>query len=212
MASRLTDDSWAETAIEEACRLTEEWVRGLPAFNPRVNLGSVVGHKFPALVSEQDGVIHFARFLNEAGVPWDDIHHQVSISRWMFDAPHPAATKMTEGERKRRIDLALLRGDDFLAATLPATTAGFQFDAFLEFGYLSDYWMEPGAHKFGQPAKGHKKVRDDVAKVATNLAGGACRRGYVIVFAECDYGFDDTFVAETEATTGCRVRFIRGYG
>jgi hypothetical protein len=50
-----------------------------------------------------------------------------------------------------------------------------------------------------------------VAKVATNLAGGSCRLGYVIVFTECDYGFDDTFVAETEATTGCRVRFIRGY-
>jgi hypothetical protein len=54
-------------------------------------------------------------------------------------------------------------------------------------------------------------VKDDVAKVATNLTGGACRLGYVIVFAECDYGFDDAFVAETEATTGCRVRFIRGY-
>lgn len=118
-------------AIEDACRRTEEWFRALPAFEPRVNLGSVVGHKYPALLSEQDGVIHFARFLNEAGVPWESIHHQVSMSRWIFDAPHPAATTMTTGERRRRIDLALLRSEDFLAATLPATEPGFQFDAFL---------------------------------------------------------------------------------
>src|SRR5215211_2942171 len=122
--------SWAEDAIEEACRRTEVWFRSLPPFEPRVNLRSVVGHKYPALLSEQDGVIHFARFLNEAGVAWEDIHHQVAMSRWMFDAPHPAATKMTQGERQRRIDLALLRSQDFLAAKLPATEAGFQFDAF----------------------------------------------------------------------------------
>jgi hypothetical protein len=178
--------------------------------------GWAVGHKYPALVSEQDGVISHASSTRRSsssrpGVPWEDIHHQVAISRWIFDAPHPAATKMTEGERKRRIDLALLRSEDFLAATLPATEPGFQFDAVLEFGYLSDYWKEPCARNFGQPAKGQKKVKDDVVKVASNLAGGACRLGYVIVFAECDYSFEETFITETEVATGCRVRFIRGY-
>lgn len=211
LASRPPDNSWAETAVEEACLRAEEWFRALPPFQPRVNLGSVVGHKFPALLSEQDGVIHFARFLSEVGVPWDAIHHQVAISRWLFDAPHPAATKTTPGQRRRKIDLALLRSDDLLSAKLPATAPGFQFDAFLEFGYLSDYWHEPGARNFGEPARGHNKVKDDVAKVATNLAGGACRLGYVIVFAECDYGFAGDLVAEAEATSGCRVRFIRGY-
>ena len=58
---------------------------------------------------------------------------------------------------------------------------------------------------------GQNKVKEDVAKVATNLGGGACRLGYVIVFAECDYGLGDTFVADTEASSGCRVRFIRGW-
>jgi hypothetical protein len=205
------DRSWAEAAVEDACRLTEQWFRGLRRFEPRVNLGSVVGHKYPALLSEQDGVIHFARFLNEAGVPWEDIHHQVSMSRWMFDEPHPAATTMTEGERRRRIDLALLRGDTFLNATLPATQPGFQFDAFLEFGYLSDYWHEPGARNFGEPLRGQKKVKEDVAKVARNLAGDACRLGYVIVYAECDYGFEERFASESETATDCRVRFIRDY-
>jgi hypothetical protein len=36
------------------------------------------------------------------------------------------------------------------------------------------------------------------------------RLGYVIVFAECDYGFGE-FVADTEASSACRVRFIRGW-
>jgi hypothetical protein len=140
VTSAPADSAWAEQAIEDACRRTEKWFRSLPSFEPRVNLGTVVGHKFPALLSEQDGVIHFARFVNEAGVPWDAIHHQVSVSRWIFDLPHPAATAMTPGER-RRIDLALIRSEDFLAATLPATEPAFTFDAFLEFASLSDYWQ-----------------------------------------------------------------------
>jgi hypothetical protein len=143
-----------------------------------VNLGTVVGHKFPALLSEQDGVIHFARFLNEVGVPWDAIHHQVSVSRWMFDAPHPAATAMTPGERRRRIDLALLRSEHFLAATLPATGPGFTFDAFLEFAYLSDYWQQPKARVFNRdPLGAREKVAQDIEKIGAHLAAGACRLG-----------------------------------
>jgi hypothetical protein len=153
----IPSDSWAGTAVEEACLRAGAWFRALLPFEPRVNLGSVVGHKFPALVSEQDAVIHFARFLNEAGVAWEDIHHQVSISRWMFDAPHPAATKMTEGEQRRQIDLALLRSDEFLAATLPATEPGFQFDAFLEFGYLSDSWTGAGRAQVRSAGEGPRE-------------------------------------------------------
>lgn len=204
--------SWAEAAIEEACRRTEEWFRSLPPFEPRVNLGSVVGHKYPALLSEQDGVIHFARFLNEAGVPWDAIHHQVAVSRWIFDAPHPAATAMTPGERRRRIDLALLRSEDFLGAKLPAREPSFQFAAFLEFAYLSDYWKQPKARIFNRdPLGAREKVEKDVEKIAAHLAAGACRLGYVIAFEECDHEFQETFANDAEANYGCRVRFIRGY-
>jgi hypothetical protein len=59
----------------------EAWYRTLQPFPNRVNLGSVIRFKYPELVSEQDCMIHFARFLNEANVPWDAIHHQVSVSR-----------------------------------------------------------------------------------------------------------------------------------
>jgi hypothetical protein len=69
MTSPVPVEPWAEQAVEDACRRTTEWFRSLAPFDPRVNLGTVVGHKFPALLSEQDGVIHFARFLNEVAFP-----------------------------------------------------------------------------------------------------------------------------------------------
>jgi hypothetical protein len=144
-------------------------------------------------------------------VPWDAIHHQVSISRWLFDDPHPAATVVTPNKRKRRVDLALLKSEEFLAADLPATKPGFQFDAFLEFKYLDDYWTVEGARVFNDPDKGKDEVQEDVDKINLHLEGRACRVGYVVVFEECDWGFAPTFASESEARHGCRVRFIRGY-
>jgi hypothetical protein len=200
--------SWADRAIDDACERAEEWYRTLTQFPNRVNLGSVIGFKHPALVSEQDCVIHFARFLNEVGVPWDAIHHQVSVSRWLFEEPHPAASA---GAKTWRVDLALLTSEDFLAAGLPATEPGFRFDTCLEFAYLTDYWTLPDAHPWGAPANGRSKVQKDVEKIARYLGGGVCQSGYVIVFEECDWGFPPTFVAEAETNHGCRVRFVRGY-
>ena len=146
-------------------------------------------------------------------MPWDAIHHEVSLSRWMFDAPDPAATMMTPAQRRRRVDLALVRVEDFISAELPALGPGFHFDAFLEFGYLSDYWKVELARIFGgDPSKGRQKVKDDVEKIGIHLAAGACRLGYVIVFEECDWEFADQFACEVEGKHhGCRVRFIRNY-
>ena len=193
-----------EQAIESACTKAEDWYLRLPTFRDRVNLGSVVGFRHPAIVSEQDCVMHFARFLSDAGVDWESIHHQVSVSRWLFDSPHPAATA---GAKRWSVDLALLDAVEFGDADLPATKSGFAFDAFLEFAYLGDSWMEEGATKWGNPEKGRKKVAGDIEKVGRYLESGACRRGYVVVFEECPYGF----APEVEAENGCRVRFIRGY-
>ncbi len=88
---------------------------------------------------------------------------------------------------------------------------GFQFDACIEFGYLTDYWTVPRAHRWGAPAKGHDKVKKDVEKIARYLSGGVCRAGYVIVFEECDWEFSHTFISEAATSHGCRVRFVRGY-
>jgi hypothetical protein len=134
-------DDWADRAVEAACARAEEWYLDLPAFSRRVNLGSVVGFRHPAIVSEQDCVMHFARFLNESGAPWEAIHHQLSVSRWLFDSPHPAASA---GAKRWRVDLALLAAAEFGAARLPAREPGFAFDSFLEFAYLGDSWRRSG--------------------------------------------------------------------
>ena len=202
---------WAESAIERACVAANEWYRALPVFERRVNLGSVVGFKHPALMSEHDCVGQFARFIHEAGVPWDAIHHEVSDSRWLFDTPHPAANKSFPEERKWRVDIALLRPEEFQVAQLPALEQGFQFDAFLEFAYLDDFWTLPGVNPYGEPGKRRTKVQKDVEKIGRYVERGACAVGYVIVFEECDWGFPPSFVEDALRDNACRVRFIRDY-
>jgi len=51
-------------------------------------------------------VINFARLLHDECVPWNAVHHEVSISRWMFEAPHPAATVMGS---MQRVDASIWR-------------------------------------------------------------------------------------------------------
>ena len=190
-----------------------EWFRSLPPFPKRVNLRSVVGFRSPALLSERDCVLAFIRCLLDAGLTWEASHSEVSISRWIFDAPHPAATAMTKGGLRRRVDLVLADPEKLARAELPAVTPdGFQFEAFLEFGHLTDYWEQPKARIFNRdPIGGQEKVAADVEKIDRHLAAQACQLGYVIVFEECDYGFESDFAAQAEAKHGCRVRFIRGW-
>jgi hypothetical protein len=204
-----SEASWSETAIEEACLRSQEWFSSLPEFPSRVNLKTVVGRKSPAILSERDCVINFARFLHEAGVPWDAIHHEVPVARWIFDAPHPAATAIAGG-KQRQIDLVVVKTEDLLQAELPALAPGFQFDAFLEFGLLSDYWTQPNARIYNNDPEGSRnKVAADVEKIGRHLSAGACRVGYVIVFEECDHEFETAFAVDAERKFGCRVRFIR---
>jgi hypothetical protein len=168
-----------------------------------------VGHRSPGLLSERDCVVAFIRFLVEAGLPWEGIHNEVPISRWIFDEPHPAATAVSKAHR--RVDLVLVDPERFAQAELPATTVdGFQFDAFLEFGFLGDCRQQPKAVTWNDPTiEGQKKVADDVDKIDRHLEARACRLGYVIVFEETDYGFEETYASHAAAGHGCRVRFIR---
>jgi hypothetical protein len=72
---------------------------------------------------------------------------------------------MTPAQRRRRVDLALVTSEDLLVSALPALGPDFKFDAFLEFGYLSDSGKCPGVVLFGDPVAGRKKVRADVEKI-----------------------------------------------
>jgi hypothetical protein len=67
------------------------------------------------------------------------------------------------------------------------------------------------ARAWDDEAKTQLKVARDVEKIDRQLAAGACRLGYVIVFEECDWGFEADYAAQAAAAHGCRVRFIRGY-
>jgi hypothetical protein len=196
-----------DAAIDEACVLAEHWYRSLEPFQTRVNLRTVVGDKHPAIVSEGDCVMHFARFLHECGIPWEAIHHQVAASKWLFGEPHPAAS----AETRWSVDLAVIEQDSFRTAKLPATSGDFQFDAFIEFKYLNGTWVEPNAVAWGEPKKGRTAVLTDVAKIGRYLDAGICRTGYVVIFESCDSGFEPGFAKNSETQNGCRVRFVRSY-
>jgi hypothetical protein len=81
----------------------------------------------------------------------------------------------------------------------------------LEFAYLKDFWTVSGADAWGHPKKDRRKVEADIEKISRYLVTEACTEGYVIVFEECDSGFPRSFVADVEASSKCRVRFVRGY-
>ncbi len=106
-----------------------------------------------------------------------------SRGRGLEVAVRRAPSRRDGGESRWKVDLALLRIDEFLAAELPAREPGFQFDAFIEFKYLTDYWTFPGVRVCDKdPAGGRESIIKDVAKVGRYLTSGACRVGYVVVF------------------------------
>ncbi len=201
---------WAEPFVDVACANAEAWFRAAPRFANRVNLGTVVGYRGPSLLSEHDCVIHFARHLHDAGVPWEDMHYEISLSKWMFSPPHPAASGV---DPRWRVDLALVRQDDLLAARFPTSDASVRFEAFFEFAYLGDYWTLPGADPYGAPKSGRKKVEADIEKVSRRyVMSGVSRLGYVVVFEECDWGFPVDFGAQMEAQhPGSLIRFVRAW-
>ena len=165
------------------------WLRELPAWpkHPTNASGSVSAHFGPTILSEHDCVMHFARFLNDAGVPWEDMHLELSPGQWMYD---------TTGAKPKRIDLAVIPPARLTAAGLPVPAGGLPLDAVFEFALASNYWQHGG----GGPKPLKAKVDADVAKVAEYLNSGLAARGYVVVIEECDHSFPPTYAAEARAS------------
>jgi hypothetical protein len=195
-----------DLAIEQACEGAEEWLASLPEWPAHIVADdSVSSHFGPTILSEADCVLQFARHLHEAGVPWEDMHFELSRSKWLFAAPHPAMV-----DRVRwRTDLAVVRRDDLMAAQLPDSSGAFAFDAFLEFKLASNHWKF--GPPYGDPARTRSAVEEDIAKVSAYVERGLCRVAYVVVFEECDHEFPPGFEAAAEATPGIRVRRLRGW-
>lgn len=111
--------------------MTEQWLRSLPPWNEHivVGVGSVASNHGPTLLSEADCVLQFARHLSSSGVPWEDMHFELSRSKVLYVTPHPAA----DVKPSWRVDLAIADRDALLAAQPPFADDRFRFDAFFEF-------------------------------------------------------------------------------
>jgi hypothetical protein len=195
-------------ATDQACELAEDWLRTLPEWHvhPMTADGSVSGHRGPTIVSEGDCVLHFARFLNEAGLPWEDMHLELSRVKSLYANTHPA----WQAKTRWRVDLAVASREALSAARPPLSDGAFRFDAFYEFALASSYWLYGAS--FGAPASTRAKVATDVLKVARYVELELCHRAYVIVFEECDHAFPRE-LAESVAVQhpGVELRVLRGW-
>lgn len=168
--------------------------------------GSVSGHRGPTIVSEADCVLHFARFLNEAGIAWEDMHLELSRVKSMFAETHPA----WQSTNRWRVDLAVSDRKALAAAQPPLTDTSYRFDAFYEFALASSYWLHGAS--YGEPAKLQAKVAAEVIKVAQYVALGLCHRAYVVVFEECDHRFTDGYAASVAAQhPNVEVKVLKGW-
>jgi hypothetical protein len=172
-----------------------EWLRALPGWpsHPINATGTVSAHFGPTILSEHDCVLHFARFLAQAGVPWEDIHLELSPGQWMYDK--------SGGTAPKRIDLAIIPRDKLGGAALPSRAGGFPLEAVFEFALASNYWQ----FGTGSARATLSKVDQDVAKVAEYLRTGLATRGYVVIVEECDHGFAADYV---EAQTAAAVEVL----
>jgi len=184
--------------VVEAAKQMASWLRGLQAWrsHPVNASGTVSAHFGPTILSEHDCVLHYARFLAAAGVPWEDIHMELSPGQWMYE---PAG-----GVKPKRIDLAIVPRERLAAEALPAAVGGFQLDAVFEFAHASSFWQ----HGIGSPKPMLKKIDDDVRKVAEYRRSGLASRGYVVVIEECDHTLSASYVAEARTAHGVEVLLL----
>lgn len=184
-----------EKQIAAALKSSERWLRKQPAWangNLQSVSGSVVSHRGPTILSEADCVFQFARQLNAAGVPWRDIHIEVSPAKWIVDSDKH---RPWVGTRPPSIDLVIVDRDKLAKLKrpfAPGKKQDFLFDAIFEFKLASNHWER--TLKSGKPAKPPASVATNVAadvkRVRGLLDGMIARRGYVVVVEECDHGWD----------------------
>jgi hypothetical protein len=185
--------------IAEAAASMATWLRRLEAWasHPVNATRSVSGHFGPTILSEHDCVLHYARFLAAAGVPWEDMHMELSPGQWMYDT--------RTGVMPRRIDLAVMRRDRLAAAPLPALPGSFPLDAVFEFALASSYWQ----HGIGSPKPMLNKIAGDVTKVDEYLRSGLATRGYVVVVEECDHGLPAAYRTDALQASGVEVLLLQ---
>jgi len=181
-----------DDVIRATCDRMQEWLRSLPAWrmHPATDDGGVAAHYGPTLLSEADCVMHFARFLADTGVSWEDMHFELGPAKWLWPAN-------ISGGAKWKPDLAIIGRDRLLAADLPDKSGALRFDAFVEFKLASAYWKHGTA--WGAPQSFHNDLANDAKKVAGYLERGLCLLGVVVVVEEEDAKFPPTLLEELAA-------------
>lgn len=194
------------SCIEATCGQMREWLRGLPEWPKHpVNWDGGVASSFgPALLGEHDCVLHFARYLQDAGVPWVDQHVQFRPAQWMYTPPADT------WKRPPAVDLAVIPLEQLLAESWPAPLGERPLDVALEFKHASNYWKY-GRTRHPEPVTTLRSVEDDIEKVAAYLKNGLARVGYVIVVEETDHGFPAEYDEPSVGENDVRVRVLRRY-
>ncbi|MFT4050292.1 MAG: hypothetical protein QM648_10745 [Solirubrobacterales bacterium] len=165
-----------EKQIDKALADFERWLGRQPGWkhgNLRARSGRTVSSRGPAVLSQADCALQFARFLNKHGVAWKDIHVQVSPSQWLVE-------KSVAGNSPRKIDLAIVDRDRLAKRRAPLRrhkSEEFLFDAVFEFTLVGNTRKRPPKAAIERSAKRVRRYLDDLWS----------RRGYVVVVEEASW-------------------------
>lgn len=202
-----------EKQVAAALKSTERWLRKQPTW-AEGNIASkgrrVVSHRGPAILSESDCVLQFARQLNDAGVSWKDIHMQVSPAKWLVDSDRH---KPWVGTRPPTIDLVIADRAKLARLTepfAPNKKSDYLFDAIFEFKLASNYWQRTlrNGKQANPPATVAKSVSADIKLTRRLVDGLLAPRGYVVVVEECDHGWDR---GDSKAVDGLSVHYLKTF-
>lgn len=168
-----------EKQIAKALVDFERWLARQPQWKSGELVGArgrAVSNRGPAILSENDCLLQFARFLNKQGVPWKDIHLSVAPGQWLVE-------KSVAGPKPARIDLAIVDRERLAKRTAPLRRSKqeeFLFDAVFEFTLA-------GKNR----TRSLKNAIDrDTSRVRRYLDDLWTRRGYVVIVEEADHGWD----------------------
>ncbi len=190
MAGRQLEKQTAKALVD-----LERWLARQPGWKSgELTGGRARSNRSPAILSESDCVLQFARFLNKQGVPWKDIHISVAPGQWLVE-------KSVAGPRPARIDLAVVDRDRLAKRKAPLRRSkqeDFLFDAIFEFTLAATRQTRALKHAIDKDTSRVRRYLDDLWT----------RRGYVVIVEESDHGWEQPSPAPVDALS---VHYLKAY-
>lgn len=100
----------------------ERWLQGRAPWAVHPVNRNVSANRGASILSEQDCVVQFARFLNDAAVSWKEMHFELAPGQWMFRRETDAAKNACV--RLPRFDMVVLDHDCLAAHEFPTHRGG----------------------------------------------------------------------------------------